>query len=70
MDPVGSAHLALELKGKVGVVERDLGLFAFAGGGRQHMYSLCFAARDIQGAGAAERDKLYYSLWESYLDPL
>ena len=69
MDSVGAAHLSLQVRAKTGTVERDLGSFAFAGGGRQHMYSLRFTAREIQGADASGRDSLYFSLWESYLDP-
>ena len=69
MEPVGSAHLSLEVRTKTGTIERDLGRFAFAGGGQQHMYSVRFTAREIQGADASERDKLYFNLWESYLDP-
>lgn len=69
VEPVGSAHLSLDVLAKTGVVERDLGQFPFPGEGPQRMYSVRFTAREIRGPEAAERDSLYFSLWESYLDP-
>jgi nitrile hydratase len=69
VEPVGAAHLFLQVRAKTGVVERDLGRFAFPGEGKQHMYSVRFTAREIWGAEASNRDSLNFSLWESYLDP-
>ncbi len=69
VEPVGAAHLSLQVRAKTGVVERDLGRFAFPGEGKQHMYSVRFTAREIWGAEASNRDSLNFSLWESYLDP-
>ncbi len=69
VEPVGAAHLFLRVQAKTGVVERDLGRFAFPGEAKQPMYSVRFTAREIWGAKASERDSLYFSLWESYLDP-
>ncbi len=69
VEPVGAAHLSLQVRAKTGVVERVLGRFAFPGEAKQHMYSVRFAAREIWGAEASDRDNLYFSLWEGYLDP-
>ncbi len=69
VEPVGAAHLFLQVRARTGVVERDLGKFAFPGEGKQHMYSVRFTAREIWGAQASHQDSLYFSLWESYLDP-
>ena len=76
VDPVGHAHLPLCVRGRNGFVERDLGMFGFpetgesgAGGSRQRVYSVRFTAREIRGPDASDRDSLFFSLWESYLDP-
>ncbi len=69
MESVGAAHLSLQVRTKTGIVERDLGRFAFPGTDRQHMYSVRFAARDISGAEASDQDSFFFSLWESYLEP-
>ena len=68
VEPVGAAHLSLQVRAMTGVVERDLGRFAFPGEADQPMYSVRFTAREIWGAEASGRDSLYFSLWQSYLD--
>ena len=78
----GHTHLPLYLRGKEGVVERDLGLFVFpeAGDGPeagdskkndtlQHVYSVRFEARDIWGPEASARHSLNFNLWNYNLDP-
>ncbi len=72
----GHTHLPLYLRGKDGVVERDLGLFVFpeAGDGGdnealQHVYSVRFEARDLWGREASARHSLNFNLWSYNLDP-
>lgn len=72
----GHTHLPLYLRGKDGVVERDLGLFVFpeAGDGNggdalQHVYSVRFEARDLWGPEASARHSLNFNLWNYNLDP-
>jgi nitrile hydratase len=68
-EPVGNAHLPLYVRGKRGVVERDLGCFAFpeAETKLQHLYSVRFRARELWGPEASSRDSLHFSLCEGYL---
>jgi nitrile hydratase len=63
-------------RGKVGVVERDRGVFAlpdtdvyFGDPKPQHVYLIRFAARELWGAGASARDAVYIDLWQDYLEP-
>jgi nitrile hydratase len=63
-------------RGKVGVVERDRGVFAlpdnevyFLDPKPQHVYLVRFAARELWGAAARERDALLIDLWEDYVEP-
>lgn len=72
----GHTHLPLFIRAKVGLVERDLGLFIFPeagdGGGQdtvQHVYSVRFEARDLWGAEASERHSLNFNIWDYNLDP-
>jgi nitrile hydratase len=63
-------------RGRVGAVERDRGVFAlpdldvyFLDPRPQHVYLVRFAARELWGDSASERDSLYIDLWEDYLEP-
>jgi nitrile hydratase len=76
IDPVGHAHLPLYVRGKTGVVERNLGTFGStdagesgAGESRQCVYSVRFTARELWGPDASDRDSLFFSIWESHLEP-
>ena len=76
MHPVGHTRLPRYVRGRRGVVERDHGVFIFpdshaAGEGArpQHVYSVRFDARELWGATASPRDRVYVDLWDDYLDP-
>jgi len=63
-------------RGRVGVVERDRGVFAlpdnevyFLDPKPQHVYLVRFAARELWGEAAAAGDSLHVDLWEDYLEP-
>ncbi len=73
LNPTGHTRLPRYVRGKPGVVVRDLGVFTFpdtnahdAGRNPQHCYTVCFKARDLWGAGA--RVRVYIDLWEDYLE--
>ena len=64
------------VRGKVGTVVRDYGVFTFpdshaqnAGDPPQHVYSVRFAARELWGSDAPARDALYIDMWDDYLEP-
>ena len=76
INPVGHTRLPRYARGKQGVVAQDQGVFVFpdmsahdAGEKPQHVYSVRFAARELWGPQASERDALYLDLWDDYLDP-
>ncbi len=71
VEPVGHAHLPLYVRGKSGVVERDLGTFVYPDGEEklQHVYSICFRARELWGQDASARDSLFFNLYDGYLEP-
>jgi len=63
-------------RGKIGVVERDRGVFPlpdtevyFQDPKPQHVYLVRFAAQELWGEAAPRRDSLYIDLWEDYLEP-
>jgi nitrile hydratase len=63
-------------RGRVGVVERDRGVFAlpdrevyFLDPKPQHVYLVRFEARELWGPSAPERDTLLIDLWEDYVEP-
>jgi hypothetical protein len=73
--PVGHTRLPRYVRGRLGVVDRDHGVFIFpdthaAGLGRkpQHVYSVRFAARELWGPEAPARDAVYVDLWDDYLE--
>lgn len=74
--PVGHTRLPRYARGKLGIIERDHGVFVFPdnnahfqGEKPQHVYSVRFAARELWGAQAAEKDSVYVDLWDDYLEP-
>ena len=76
MNPVGHTRLPRYCRGQQGVVDRDQGVWVFpdthaAGQGQkpQHVYSVRFAASELWGPTASERDFVYVDLWDDYLDP-
>lgn len=76
LNPVGHTRLPRYARGKVGTVHRDHGVFVFPdtrahfrGDNPQHVYSVRFAARELWGEQASERDSVYLDMWDDYLDP-
>jgi nitrile hydratase subunit beta len=76
MHPVGHTRLPRYARGKSGMIDRDHGVFVFPdtnahgqGEKPQHLYSVRFAARELWGPQAAEKDSVYLDLWEYYLEP-
>ncbi len=76
MHPVGHTRLPRYARGKFGTIHRDHGVFVFPdtnahflGENPQHVYSVCFAARELWGAQAAEKDCVYVDMWDDYLEP-
>ena len=74
--PSGHTRLPRYARGRRGVVDRDCGVYVFpdtsamAGDPRpQHLYSVRFAARELWGSAANERDSVYLNLWDDHLDP-
>jgi hypothetical protein len=56
--------------------ERDHGVFDFEdtasqqlGKNPQHVYSVCFAARELWGQQAPAQDSVYIDMWDDYLEP-
>lgn len=76
INPVGHTRLPRYVRGKLGTIERDHGVFVFPdtnahfrGEKPQHVYSVRFAARDLWGEQAAPRDSVYVDAWDDYLEP-
>jgi nitrile hydratase len=74
--PVGHTRLPRYARGRQGVIDRDHGVFIFADTHAmtrdrkpQHCYSVRFAARELWGPRASERDSVYVDLWDDHLDP-
>jgi nitrile hydratase len=76
LNPTGHTRLPRYARDKVGVVDRDHGVFIFADAHAatgtkepQHCYSVRFEGTTLWGAGAPRRDAVYVDLFEPYLDP-
>jgi len=76
INPAGHTRLPRYVRGKVGRIERDYGVFAFADtyvyfldDKPQHLYAVRFAARELWGDGAHAKDVVYVDAWDDYLDP-
>jgi len=74
--PVGHTRLPRYACGKLGDIHRDHGVFVFPdtnahflGEKPQHVYSVRFAARELWGEQAPQKDSVYLDMWEDYLDP-
>jgi nitrile hydratase len=77
INPVSHTRLPQYVRGKRGVIQHDHGVFVFPdtnavlnGEKPQHVYSVMFSARDLWGAEAPEKDKLYIDLFDDYMDPI
>jgi nitrile hydratase len=76
INPMGHTRLPRYARGKFGTIDRDHGVFVFPdtnahflGENAQHVYSVCFTARELWGAQAAEKDCVYVDMWDDYLEP-
>jgi nitrile hydratase subunit beta len=76
INPVGHTRLPRYARGKVGVIDRDHGVFVFPdtnahflGEKPQHVYSVRFTARELWGEQASPKDSVYVDMWDDYLDP-
>jgi nitrile hydratase beta subunit len=77
LQPPGHTRLVRYVRGKVGVVEQDFGVFTLpdtmAHGNiptPQHVYSIAFTSEELWGPMANPRDSYRVGLWEDYLDPV
>ena len=75
INPPGHTRLPRYVRGKEGVVQRDRGVFhlpdarvAGQDDQPQHVYSVCFSARELWGVEAPSKDTLNIDLWDDYLD--
>ena len=73
--PTGHTRLPRYVRGKVGEIAADHGVFQFAdslahGDGKQpqHLYSVRFTAQELWGQTAKPQDSLYIDLWDNYLE--
>ena len=74
--PLGHTRLPRYARARVGVIDRDHGVFVFAdasgsglGNQPQHVYSVRFTARELWGPEASPRYTVYIDLWDDHLDP-
>lgn len=73
---IGSAHTRLPLyaRGRTGIIHAHHGAHIFpdlsARGVEeaQHLYSVCFEAKELWPEAKGNRDKVFLDLWESYLE--
>jgi nitrile hydratase beta subunit len=75
MHPATHTRLPRYARGRVGIVERDHGVFVFPdtnahglGEKPQHVYSVRFAAQELWGERAGSRDAVHLDLWDDYLE--
>ena len=73
--PVGHTRLPRYARGKMGTIHRVHGVHvfpdtnaAFLGEKPQYLYSVRFAARELWGDEAGERDAVFADLWDDYLE--
>lgn len=75
LNPAAHTRLPRYVRGKLGTIERDHGVFVFpdthaAGQGQkpQHVYLVRFTAQERWGPQAPANDPLLIDLWDDYLD--
>src|SRR5262249_23168448 len=75
INPPTHTRLPRYARGKVGVIERDHGVFVFPdsnaqrlGEKPQHVYSVRFTARELWGEQAKPRDTVVVALWDDHLE--
>ena len=76
INPPGHTRLPRYARGKLGIVERDHGVFVFPdtnalfqGEKPQHVYSVRFRARILGRTGETER-YVHIAMWDDYLEPV
>lgn len=76
LNPTGHTRLPRYVRGRLGAIDRDHGIFVFPdtnaqflGEKPQHLYSVRFAARELWGEQASPHDSVYLDLWDDYLEP-
>ena len=76
VNPVGHTRLPRYVRGKLGTIERDQGVFVFpdtnakgAGETPQRVFSVRFTARELWGADVPEQDAVFVDAWDDYLEP-
>jgi nitrile hydratase subunit beta len=76
INPVSHTRLPRYARGKIGMIERDHGVFEFPDTSAQglpdkpqHVYSVRFAARELWGEQASPQDSVYIDMWDDYLEP-
>lgn len=74
-NPMTHTRLPGYLRGKLGTIEQDYGVFAFPdthahglGDKPQHCYSVRFTARELWGPAASDRDTLRVDVFDDYMD--
>ena len=74
-NPVTHTRLPGYLRGKLGTIEQDWGIFAFPdthahglGDKPQHCYSVRFSAREVWGPTASAVDTLRVDMFDDYMD--
>ena len=75
INPTNHTRLPRYARGKVGVVDRDHGVFLFPdtnaeflGEKPQHVYSVRFAARELWGEQVPPKDTVIVAMWDDYLE--
>jgi nitrile hydratase len=75
INPPGHTRLPRYARGRLGIVERDHGVFVFPdtnahflGEKPQHVYSVRFTARELWGEQANPHDAVYVNLWDDHLE--
>ena len=73
--PPGHTRLPRYARGKLGTIHGDHGVFVYPDTNAhsldekpQHLYSVRFAARELWGEQASERDAVYIDMWDDYLE--
>ena len=73
--PTGHTRLPRYVRGKLGEIAADHGVFQFADSlahgdekQPQHLYSVKFTAQELWGQIAMPQDTLYIDLWDDYLE--
>jgi nitrile hydratase beta subunit len=74
LNPVTHTRLPRYTRGKIGTIERDHGVYDFEDAEQQldkkpqHVYSVRFAARELWGEEASQRDSVSVDMWDDYLE--